>query len=256
MPRLARKYLESSYCHIIVQGINKELIFQKTIFKDTYKNILKRNLSKTDINLLAYCIMDNHAHLLLHSDKINMLTKLMQRTNTSYAKFYNKVQKRVGFVFRDRYYSQMILSEQQLFNCIAYIHSNPLKARIVENFENYPFSSYKEYIGKKDLITEESIKLLFDNNGIINNPMFAKIHDNTNINDIIDVKDQVMESREIISRYTTKHSKTIAEIIKDENLFCNLLLDLRHNGNLSLREMSKIFNINKDKINKIINKNL
>ena len=52
MPRLARKYLESSFIHIIVQGINKEYIFQKNSFKDAYLNILKKIISETDIKVM------------------------------------------------------------------------------------------------------------------------------------------------------------------------------------------------------------
>ena len=71
------------------------------------------------------------------------------------------IQKRVGYVFRDRYYVQIITTVEQLWNCIAYIHNNPVKAEIVEKPENYNFSSYKEYKCIQDLITEESIELVF-----------------------------------------------------------------------------------------------
>lgn len=101
MPRLARKNLRSNYLHIIVQGIDRKYIFNSDRLKKEYKSILKRNLNKTNINMLAYCIMDNHAHMLIYSEKIEEITKLMQRTNTSYVRLYN----RVGYVFRDRYYT-------------------------------------------------------------------------------------------------------------------------------------------------------
>ena len=150
MPRIARKNLSSSYMHIIVQGINKEYIFSDNHLKDAYKSILKKNLSKTNINILAYCIMNNHAHILVHSTNIQEITKLMQKTNTSYAKLYNKNKQRVGYVFRNRYYSQMILDKNHLYNCIAYIHNNPVKANIVNKLSSYLYSSYSEYLGNKD----------------------------------------------------------------------------------------------------------
>ena len=131
MPRIARKNLDCSYLHIIVQGINKEYIFNEESLKCLYKSILKKYLLESNICILAYCIMDNHIHILMHSNDIKEISKLMHKTNTSYAKAYNKYKKRVGYVFRDRFYSQMILSEQQLYNCIVYIHNNPVKANIV-----------------------------------------------------------------------------------------------------------------------------
>lgn len=255
MPRLARKNLTSNYLHIIIQGINKEYIFNNDEFKKYYMSILKKNLSDTNILMLAYCIMDNHAHFLLYCENIEEVSKLMQKTNTTYAIYYNKTKKRVGYVFRNRFYSQMILTEQQLFNCVAYIHNNPVKASIVKHIHEYVYSSYKEYFQKKYLISNKSIELLF---GSLENykEIFKEVHNRCNIEDIADIKDDLQDSSEIIRLYTKKHNKKIDEILKNEKLFNGLLLNLRHLGGLSLREMSKIFGISKDKLNKIMNRNL
>ena len=78
MPRLARKYLESNYFHIIIQGINREYIFEDNNLKEAYLNILKKNLKETNVNILAYCIMDNHAHFLIYSEDTTEISKLMQ----------------------------------------------------------------------------------------------------------------------------------------------------------------------------------
>lgn len=254
MPRLARKYIESSFNHIIIQGINKEFIFENNYLKERYKHILKENLLKTNVKILAYCIMDNHAHILVYSDEIKEVTKLMHDTNTKYAKLYNNVKKRVGYVFRDRYYSQMILTQEQLYNCIVYIHNNPVKANIANKKENYIYSSYREYLGKKDLITNEGIELIFGSD-INYLELFNQIHKKDNIENIADIKEE-KSSDKIIEEYLKNNNKEIEEIVNDESKFCELLLKLRHYGGLSLRAMSEIFNINKDKLNKIINKKL
>lgn len=255
MPRLARNYLESPYCHIIVQGIDRQYIFKETNLKNAYKNILKKKIIETDIQVLAYCIMDNHAHILLHVNEINELTKLMQKINTSYAKLYNKMKNRVGYVFRDRYYAQSIITEEQLYNCIVYIHNNPIKANMIKNLGDYIYSSYKEYKGKKYLITEKSIELAF---GSIENynKVFDQIHDNKNIENIIDVQDKFIESKQIIEQYTRSKNISISDIVTNDEQFCDLLLQLRHYGGLSLRKMAELFNCSKDKINNIINKKL
>lgn len=255
MPRQARKFIKSAFLHIIVQGINREFIFKEDDLKDAYKYILKKNLSQSKVTVLAYCIMDNHAHLLLYSENINEITKLMQKTNTSYAKMYNKTKNRIGYVFRDRYYTQMILTEEQLCNCISYIHNNPIKAGIVNNKLEYKLSSYNEYLSNKEIITQKSIELVF---GSSKNYMeqFKEIHKKEDVEDIMDIIDEIKESKKIIEIYEKECNKKLEEIIKDEKLFCELLLQLRHYSGLSLREMSKIFNIGKDKLNRIINSNL
>ena len=76
MPRIARKNLEGNYFHIIIQGINREYIFKTNNLKDTYLKILKKNVKETKINILAYCIMDNHAHFLIYSEDVKKITKL------------------------------------------------------------------------------------------------------------------------------------------------------------------------------------
>ena len=253
MPRLARNNIETPYCHVIVQGINKEYIFKEMRFKKEYIEIVKRNIQDEKVKIISYCIMDNHAHFLVYTENQNDLTKLMQRTNTSYAKFYNKFCERVGYVFRDRYFTQMILGETQLYNCIVYIHYNPVKANLVRRPEEYNYSSYQEYIGKiKKLITEESIKLAF---GTVTDYIkeFEEIHCKQEIEDIADTNEEIISSKELIKEFLQKKNKSIEEIMCNQNEFCELLLQLRHKGKLSLRAMSDIFNIKKDKLNKIIN---
>ena len=81
--------------------------------------------------------MNNHAHLLIFREKSEYVGKYMQRLNTSYSQFYNKINNRVGYVFRNRYYSQDILTAQQLYNCLRYIHNNPVKAEITRTMKEY-----------------------------------------------------------------------------------------------------------------------
>ena len=62
--RVARKNYTSSHFHIVVKGINGEYIFRKKEYMEKYKNLLKKNLINHQVNILAYCIMNNHAHIL------------------------------------------------------------------------------------------------------------------------------------------------------------------------------------------------
>lgn len=159
MPRIARNKSRSNYYHIMVQGINKEYIFKDDKHIQTYKDIILRKIKDSHVTILAYCIMNNHAHFLIYCEKNECLSNFMQRVNTAYSHFYNKENNRVGFVFRDRYLSQDILNQKQLYTCLKYIHNNPVKAHIVKNMSEYKYSSYNEFFGKRQIITYESIKL-------------------------------------------------------------------------------------------------
>ena len=84
------------------------------MYIEKYKKMITDKLENSNIMILAYCIMNNHCHFLMYSEKIEYLSKYMQRLNTSYSQFYNKITKRVGYVFRNRYYSQDILTQEKL----------------------------------------------------------------------------------------------------------------------------------------------
>jgi len=153
MPRMARKNMETQFFHVVVQGINKEYIFEETMCKEKYKRTLKKYIEENNVSIIAYCIMDNHAHILIHCKNVKDMSKYMHYINTSYGGFYNGVKNRVGFVFKNRYSSEPILDEKHLYNCIKYIHNNPVKANIVENPMEYKYSSFMEYIyNTNDLI--------------------------------------------------------------------------------------------------------
>lgn len=163
MPRIARKDLNTNYFHIITQGINKEYIFENKFFKEKYIELLLKFSDKYEIRILSYCIMDNHAHILLYCEKTNEMSEYMKSINTSYAKLYNHIKNRVGFVFRNRYETEPIYEIKHLLNCIGYIHNNPVKASITKKPEEYKYSSYCDYIKKKGIANDKTIELCFGN---------------------------------------------------------------------------------------------
>ena len=146
MPRNSRESITSQYIHVIVQGIKKEYIFQKEQYKKYYLKLLWKNLKDyKETKILAFCIMDNHAHFLVHTEQIKQLSQIMSKINTTYGIFFNKSEDRVGYVFRNRYYTHEILDQKHLLNTFVYIHRNPVKANIVKKENEYKYSSYINY---------------------------------------------------------------------------------------------------------------
>ena len=125
MPRISRKNIIGKCFHLMSQGINKEKIFLDNMWKEKYKELLKKYSLEYKINIISYCIMNNHVHLLVYVDDVNNLSKFMHRINTIYASYYNRENNRVGYVFRNRYQVQTIKDEMHLKTCIVYIHNNP-----------------------------------------------------------------------------------------------------------------------------------
>ena len=161
MPRIAREKSVSCFYHVMVQGINKEYISDKELYMKKYKQLV---IQKLKVKLLAYCIMNNHVHMLVYAEDSMNLGKYMQKLNTSYSMFYNKVKNRVGHVFRNRYNSQSILNQSHLYNCLVYIHNNPVRAGIVNRPDEYKYSSYNDFIKNNGIIDNDVKKLLFGSN--------------------------------------------------------------------------------------------
>lgn len=254
MPRIARKDSQSNYYHVIVQGINKEYIFKKDVYIEKYREIIFEKLKDSKVKILGYCIMNNHAHFLIFTDKIEYMSKYMQKINTTYSNFYNKLQKRVGYVFRDRYYSQEILSQKQLHNCLKYIHMNPVKANISKNVKEYQYSSYNEFIGNKKIIDSEGIKLLFGTEKNFKEE-FEGLHD-SNIadekNDFFDIKEK--EISEAILEMERKYHKKIIDIKTDKEMLKKIIKELRKQTNVTLVELAEIFDISKSTVDNYLKK--
>ena len=86
MPRYPRNYMKTCYFHIIAQGINKSYIFEYEEDIKFYISNMNKLEKNCEINIMAYCVMNNHVHMLVEAPKIENLTKFMQRLNTTYAK--------------------------------------------------------------------------------------------------------------------------------------------------------------------------
>ena len=161
MARIPRKSLDSSYFHVVVQGFEKQFIFKKKFFKKQYLSLLLKGLGKYKVEILSYCIMDNHAHILLFCENIDEMSKFMKEVNTQFALLYNKINDRVGYVFRDRFLSEPIKNEKYLFNCISYIHMNPVEAGMTATPGEYKYSSYNDFINNCGIVNESMLKKIF-----------------------------------------------------------------------------------------------
>ena len=161
MSRISRKCYASNYFHVMVKGIGFENIFNEKRYKEKYIKTLISTSNSNNARVLAYCIMNNHAHILFYVDDISDLSKIMSSLNTKYAIYYNKTNDRNGYVFRDRYRCENIYTQNYLENCIRYIHKNPVKANMCSREDEYEYSTYNQYANKNGIIDDEVIELAF-----------------------------------------------------------------------------------------------
>lgn len=165
-------YLENSYYHVYNRGVEKRTIFQDEedykvflnylkiyleppqetkpqeiqIYNSTFKAILRplNNFNK-EVDLIAYCLMPNHFHLLIYQKPKTAIEFFMRSIGTKYSQYFNKKYNRVGYLFQGTYKAVLIQEDPYLLHLTRYIHLNPLK----ESPLRYPYSSYGDYLGAR-----------------------------------------------------------------------------------------------------------
>ena len=144
MPRKAREKSSTGVYHVMIHGINKQNIFEDD--EDRQRFIERLSIAKTkfDFELYAYCLMDNHVHLLIKQNTAD-LSSIMKKIQSSYVYFFNWKYERSGHLFQDRYRSECVEDNEYFYMVIRYIHQNPVKAGI-SSIDSYKWSSYNDYI--------------------------------------------------------------------------------------------------------------
>lgn len=248
MPRLARNELEGKeFIHVMVQGINKETIFLTEREKLEYIKLLNQYKKDYHITIIAYCVMSNHVHILIHTKDIDNLTKYMHKANTSYGIYFNKNRKRVGYVYRDRFKTQVINDEKHLYNCIIYIHNNPVKANICKNASEYRYSSYKEFLHKEN--EDFMVKIFKDRNQYIQS---NKVENLVDMNFIENETDNERNIRSTIKEYLINNRTNYLEIKIEHHLLEPITKQLKMMYQLSNIKIAKYLGVSKYKIDKII----
>lgn len=160
MPREARQGRNTGLHHIVVQGRRLERIFGLDEDKDLYLETVLRYKDKTGIRLYAYCLLDNHAHLVIQETEKEDVTRFMRRVGVSYAYWYRQkhYDRESGkSVFRGRYMSEPLETEEELLETIRYIHQEPVKKKLVEHMEDYVWSSYRLYLSRGSFIDRRRV---------------------------------------------------------------------------------------------------
>lgn len=112
-------------------------------------NMRRLNLVE-DVELVAFCLMPNHFHLLLYQHAQDGITRLMRSIATGYSVYFNKRYKRDGALFQGRYKAKSIDSEAYWQHISRYIHLNPLD--IGKEYKSYEYSSYRFHVGVAEAV--------------------------------------------------------------------------------------------------------
>lgn len=143
MPSAPRTVSESGLYHVVARGNGKQLIFTDDADRSAFLAYLERFAEADDIQVIAWCLMDNHVHLVVE-DQGQQLGLAVGSLLGAYAKYFNQKTGHVGSVFQPRFFSETIDTDDYLLATVRYVHINPAKAGICPA-SDYRWSSYREY---------------------------------------------------------------------------------------------------------------
>lgn len=151
MPREARQRSASGVYHIMSRGNSQMEIFHDDADNLTFLKFLSEAVDD-DFQVIAYCLMGNHFHLLVitNKEKDDVLESKMKSILIRYVEYYNRRYCRVGILFQGRFKSQPVETVSYFCRVVRYIHYNPVAAEICADMQDYPWSSYREYFCQND----------------------------------------------------------------------------------------------------------
>lgn len=158
MSRKLRNLQQETVYHVVCKGNNGEFLLRQDVDKNMLLETIKRYRLRYDFELYAFCIMDNHVHMLIKMGE-TLLSKVMQGISQSFTQRYNRKYDRSGHVFDGRYFASPCLTLYSIMKTMAYIHLNPFKAGLSKNL-NYLWSSHYAYSGRIGQVWFDSLALM------------------------------------------------------------------------------------------------
>lgn len=146
MARSLRIEFPGAVYHVTSRGDRREPIFEDDEDRQSFLKVVAQATERFDAVILAYCLMDNHYHLVIHTRRGN-LSRLMQQLNGVYTQMYNRRHSKVGHLFQGRFKGILVDENAYLLEVCRYVDLNPVRARVVLDPGNWRWSSYGAHTG-------------------------------------------------------------------------------------------------------------
>ncbi len=236
MPRKSREKSNSGYLHIIMKGIGSQLLFEE---KDDYYYFLsrmKKYATESNVLICAYCLMDNHVHMLIN-DSLGNSALFVKRLGVSYSLFFNKKYERSGHLFQNRYKSEAVEDDKYFLAVFKYILRNPEKAGIAKATD-YQWNSYKDYVFNKGITDSSSVKGIIDRYGGIDWLLSKKDLDESREMEFEPIRHSdkwaLDKAREVLK---VNHAGEISNYAKAER---NMAIKVLYNSGISISQIARI----------------
>ncbi len=247
MPRYAREKSENGIYHVMLRGINRQIIFYDDEDCEKYLQCLMDCRTISGFELYAYCLMGNHIHLLMKEVK-EPLELIFKRIGARYVSWYNWKYMRSGHLFQDRYKSEPIKDEGRFIAVIRYIYQNPVKAKICERPEEYRWSSCRDLRLDNSLVDTDRL------NEIVKIEQLWK--------SINEATDESFIDLEPVTRLTDREAiELMKELsgVENMNQFLSLqpekqdkFIEMLHKSGCSIRQLARVTGITKARIERML----
>ena len=145
MPRTARVIVDGGIYHVLTRGNNGQVIFREPDDYQRYLQLLLHYLGQHQLKLYHFALMPNHVHLVLEVSRAPSLSKVMSGLNLTYGWLYRKRYQYTGHLWQGRFKSLPIDRDSYLLECGRYVELNPVRAKLVSDPREYPWTSYRVY---------------------------------------------------------------------------------------------------------------
>lgn len=157
MPRPPRILLSQSYYHVMTRGNNRHQVFESVEDYQYYLQLIQKYKADHPFDLYHYALMPNHTHFLIRTKTAADFSTFMKKLNLAYFHHYRQTYGWVGHFWQGRFKSQAVGKDSYFIQCGKYIELNPVRAGLVNDPADYPYSSYAYYAAghSNQLITED-----------------------------------------------------------------------------------------------------
>lgn len=145
MARQLRAYSSTGIYHVMLRGINRQIIFEQAVDYQKFIDLLCFLISPIDelgkplpprCRFYAYCLMPNHVHLIMKEES-ESLSAVVKRIAAAYALYYNKRYEHYGHLFQDRFKSEPVNDAAYFVTLLRYVHQNPVAGGLCQHVEDY-----------------------------------------------------------------------------------------------------------------------
>jgi REP element-mobilizing transposase RayT len=180
MARKPRLHIPGGIYHVILRGNARAEVFFDPADRARFHSLLAEGSVRFGYRILAFCLMTNHVHLAVRVGCLP-LSAGMHNLNFRYTRHINRHHGRVGHLFQGRYGAFLVDGDTYLLALVRYIHLNPVRAGIVFDPADYPYSSHRAYLGRTDVpfLHTEPVLRLFDPEPACARRRYARFIDST-----------------------------------------------------------------------------